>query len=1025
MNCIKKSALLFLLLCVINIGSKVHANIDTIVVSSFVFTPSTITINSGDSVFFSGASAFHPVVSDDGSWTQFTTNTLLTTEITAAKDYYFHCFNHGLAGGGACGMCGVITVLPPPIDASKCANLFFSEYFEGSSWNKALEIYNPTNDTINLSNYEVKRYTNGSPTATATLNLAGQLLPDEVYVIVHSSADSATLHIKADTITSFANFNGDDALAIFRLTDSILIDIIGEIGIDPGTEWIVGTGSTFNNTLVRKPSTHQGQIDWTASVTEWDVFPIDDSSHIGFHIMNSTTAIAFVADAGTDDTLCLGNTLVLNASASGGTSSYGFAWFADATLSDTSIANPVASPVVTTSYSVIVTDLITGCSDTGMVTVTVMPGTIADAGIDDTVCSGNCSQLLASGGITYSWSPGASLSDSTIANPLACPSTTINYVVTVMNAAGCSDMDTVTIVVNSTLVISITPSADTICFGDTTTLTASGALTYLWNPTSSVSDSTASIVSAYPTSTTTYTVNGVDGNGCISDTNITVLVSVPVVSVTPSPGTVCGIGDSVMLTASGVLTYLWSPSDSLSNITGAVVYANPTANTVYTVVGTDTLGCVDTETVSVQISAAIPVPVFSADTTSGCGSVTVSFTNTSTDAIGYSWNLPGGTTADTTLQDPVVTYNSVGTFDVTLTAFGCSLDSTITMAGYITVNPNPLAGFTTANVCLNDSAVFADASTVSSGNIISWNWDFGDGTSTNQNPKHLYSTDGTYNVSLIVTTNNSCVDTMILPLTIYPVPTANFTTINFCLNDTTLFADLSTINAPGSIVSWQWNFGDGFSVDTNQNPSHNYAIDSLYFVTLSVTSNDGCIGSVLQTVEIYPLPTAGFTSTTTGLSVVFADASAGTIATYSWDYGDGVGTGAINNPNYTYNTGDTYNVCLTVVDINTCQDTHCESVTVIGTGIQEQNLESSINIYPNPTSNGMVNVDFGSVIYDDVQLKVYNILGETMEEREIPGHGKQVINLSGIANGVYFLYFSARLTNGEEKFLFAKKVQLN
>jgi len=381
----------------------------------------------------------------------------------------------------------------------------------------------------------------------------------------------------------------------------------------------------------------------------------------------------------------------------------------------------------------------------------------------------------------------------------------------------------------------------------------------------------------------------------------------------------------------------------------------------------------------------------------------------------------GGTTADTTLQDPVVTYNSAGTFDVTLTAFGCSVDSTITIAGYITVNPIPVAGFTTGNVCLNVAAVFTDLSTINApDSIVSWDWDFGDGTGTStiQNPSYNYGSAGLYNVQLVVTSNNNCIANTSLTIEIYPVPTADFTTINFCLNDTTLFADLSTVSS-GSINAWQWNFGDGFSIDTNQNPSHNYADDSLYFVTLSVTSNNGCIGSALQTVEIYPLPTAGFTSNSTGLDVVFADASVGTIVTYSWNFGDGAGTSNINNPNYSYNSGGAYNVCLTVTDNNGCADTYCDSVIVVGTGIQEQKLESIISIYPNPTNNGMVNIDFGNVIYDDMQLTVYNILGETVQQGEMIVQGKQIIDLSGFTTGIYLLYFKS------ENFSIAKKLQLN
>ena len=588
--------------------------------------------------------------------------------------------------------------------AGNCLNLFFSEYYEGSSFNKALEIYNPSTTTIDLSNYSVELYNNGATTPNSTLNLSGLLPPGDVYVITHSSATNSNLINKADIISGgVTNFNGNDAVALYYLTAAQ--DIIGVIGQD--SIWPVGAGSTQNNTLVRDSTINRGQTDWSIGATEWIVYPINDSSHIGAHTNDSCGAIIctnFLVSAGLNDTLCAGQSTTLNALAAGGTGNYNFIWNADSTLNDTSIANPIASPSATTNYIVTATDIVTGCGnvDTVTVVVLVLPLPTANAGVDDTVCSGDCSQLLASGGAAYGWSPGAGLSDSTIANPITCPLTTTDYVVTVTDTLGCSDKDTVTILAIPLPFVCIIPiippgpmDSFAICLGDSATMMAvGGPYTYSWSPSISIDDSTADTVKAFPTTTTTYTVTGTDIYGCINDTMATVVVSIPTVSVTPSPGTVCGTGDSVMLTASGALTYTWSPSDSLSDTTGAVVYANPSTNILYTVVGTDSIGCADTATVSVQLSTAAPLPDFTADTTSGCDSVTVTFTNTSTNAIGYSWNLPGGTTADTTVQNPVVTYDSVGTFDVTLTAFGCSVDSAITLAGYITVNSIPVANIT-------------------------------------------------------------------------------------------------------------------------------------------------------------------------------------------------------------------------------------------------------------------------------------------------------------------------------------------
>lgn len=170
--------------------------------------------------------------------------------------------------------------ITPPVDTGSCGDLFFSEYIEGTSNNKALEIYNPTEETIDLSAYVISLYNNGASTPNSSLTLSGMLAPGETYQVVNASATAALLSL-ADATSGVTFYNGDDALGLFRSGE--LIDAIGEIGVDPGTNWTVGSGATSEYTLVRKPTVRSGQIDWNIGATEWLVYPQDEFSFYGGH----------------------------------------------------------------------------------------------------------------------------------------------------------------------------------------------------------------------------------------------------------------------------------------------------------------------------------------------------------------------------------------------------------------------------------------------------------------------------------------------------------------------------------------------------------------------------------------------------------------------------------------------------------------------------------------------------------------------------------------------------------------------
>ena len=152
----------------------------------------------------------------------------------------------------------LLALIPAPLPASAApTELFFSEYIEGSSNNKALEIYNGTGAAIDLgaNAYNVKVYFNGNPVSTLTINLTGTVADGDVFVVAQSTADPAIL-AQANQTNGAGWFNGDDAVVLRKGTT--MLDVIGQIGFDPGTEWGSGLTSTADNTLRRKVSVNAG-----------------------------------------------------------------------------------------------------------------------------------------------------------------------------------------------------------------------------------------------------------------------------------------------------------------------------------------------------------------------------------------------------------------------------------------------------------------------------------------------------------------------------------------------------------------------------------------------------------------------------------------------------------------------------------------------------------------------------------------------------------------------------------------------
>ena len=293
---------------------------------------------------------------------------------------------------------------------------------------------------------------------------------------------------------------------------------------------------------------------------------------------------------------------------------------------------------------------------------------------------------------------------------------------------------------SSSPTINVTATPSSICSGDTSVLTASGASSYSW----STGDSTASIT-VTPNATTTYTVTGTNGVGCSNTATVTVTVgSLTTINVIASPSSICSGGTSV-LTASGANTYSWSTGESGMNIT-----VTPTSTTTYTLTGINSEGCSGTATITVTVH---PLPTINYTTTqSHCGQSDGNIiTNVTSGIPPYVYQWSNGANSGN------LNNISAGNYNLTvIDANGCSSSISITL----TEAPMPQANFAPKPqiTTIEDPIIyFENYSTGAS----FYEWDFGDGNiSTEYSPTYSYTNPGEYHVILSVADEYGCIDTV-------------------------------------------------------------------------------------------------------------------------------------------------------------------------------------------------------------------------------------------------------------------------
>lgn len=492
-------------------------------------------------------------------------------------------------------------------------------------------------------------------------------------------------------------------------------------------------------------------------------------------------------------------------------------------------------------------------------------------------------------------------------------------------------------------------------------------------------------------STTTY-YRAIVKNGACAETASSNMVTITVADAgsVSSNTTVCSSDASVRrldLVGSVGTVDRWQYSvdnaASWNNIASSggnafINFSNLTQTTLYRAVIREDAGDIFSQYATVTVN---PRPVINFSNNTACLASATNFTDLTTIASGtvldMDWDFGDNTYSGA--QNPSHTYTAAGNYNVKLTVssqLGC--DSSITKT--ITVKPKPYTNFAFSNTCKGVTVDYTNQSSLAS-NTLSYVWSLGDATtSTSTNPSKIYATAGTYSIKLKTTAQNGCIDSSIQSITIYPLPTPDFTFSNICAGSNASFTNASYL--PQGNLTYLWTLGS-VATSTLTNPVQTFASSGDNNIKLLATSQYGCHDSVTKVLTVHPNPTANFTVSNNchTQNTVFTDnssISSGTLS-WNWDYGNGA-TSAIQSPTYVFPNMGSFLVKLTVTSNNGCTNS----------------FSKSVEIYPVPS----LNYTFDNVCANDTARfkNLTTISGGTLTHKWTFGDNTSETNLNTIHN---------------------------
>ncbi|PWK17484.1 SprB-like repeat protein, partial [Arcicella aurantiaca] len=584
-----------------------------------------------------------------------------------------------------------------------------------------------------------------------------------------------------------------------------------------------GSGSynySFNAGTVQSSGTFAGNSAGTYAVVAND---ITTGCKASINVTITEPASLPSATVASSGIACVGNTITLTATATGGTAGYTYNWNGTGFVSSNTLA------VTTSGINTLVVKDSKGCTSTETVSTTVTFNALPVPVIagTTTLCSGSTLNLTANDGVTYAWSGPNSFTSTTAT--ISIPNVqTVNagvYSVMVTNANSCVASATANVIINLTPTASITPtSAILTCTNPSTALTASGGSTYSWTATNGF---TANTAIANITSAGTYTVTASSSAGCISTASVTVTENkvAPTIVVTPTTAILTCANPTTSILASGADSYSWT---STGGFTASTATANINATGIYTVVGTSTAnGCTASASVEITEDKATPtVTVTPSTAILTCTNPTT--TLTASGGISYAWSGAGTFTTST------ITASLAGTYNVMVTgANGCTATTSVVITEDKVA---PIVGINPGNLNLTCSSPIT--SLMATGSATSFSWSGPNGFTSSNAILTLVSVAGTY--SVIGTSTNGCTASASVEVmenkatpTITVLPT---TAVLTCLNPTT------TITASGS-NTYQWTGPNAF---ISNSATANITVAGTY--TVIGTNANGCTASA--SVEI-------------------------------------------------------------------------------------------------------------------------------------------------------------------------------
>ena len=563
------------------------------------------------------------------------------------------------------------------------------------------------------------------------------------------------------------------------------------------------------------------------------------------------------------------------------------------------------------------------------------------------ICNGNSAVLTASGSVSYTWNTGSNNNNITVN-----PATTTAYTVQGTNNLGCVSQAVVSLTVNTVQpTVTVLASTNSVCLGQTATLTANGALSYTW------SNNVSNGVSFNPSVTTTYSVVGANGCGSMS-ASATISVSPLPVSAIVTPTSSCAGSPATLTAVSAGTSYTWSAN--AGNTASTIV--NPTTSTIYTVSVTDGT-CSGVTSVSLNVR---PIPTISIAGSSSLVCQGAAITLTASGGLSYTWTpVTSNATVLTVNPSGPTLYNVVGVNSVNCTS----------SANYVVVtNPSP-----TITVNASDVLICAGGSsslTASGATTYTWN--------TGSNTNAIVVNPAATTVYTITGSTSNCDGTSTVQVAVFDPTLA-------IAGPTAICAGANVNLTAGAADTYTWSNGfQTAGINVSPSASTGYTVSAT-----TASGNINCPSMASIQVNVNPNPTITTVASRTFMCTKESNTVTASGATsYSWNTSATTASIVVSS-----SVATTLIYTVTGTDANGCSTSTLVSVKVNGcTGISEFDNTKGFVVYPNP-NNGNFIIEMNL----DTDLRLTNELGQLIRLIQLNTLNNRKAEVNGLPAGIYFI----------------------